>query len=181
MIRLETERLILREWRKADIRPFSDMNRDDRIMAFFPFHLNLTEAESLKMINVFCDRMEEEKGFLYLPLIEKSSGSFLGMLNLTPVMFDAHFTPAVEIGWRLVFDCWGKGYATEAASGLMEYGFSKLQLQEIVSFTAIGNIKSSAVMKRLGMTYAGEFDHPGLPQENELRRHDLYRIAAPLT
>lgn len=175
MIHLETERLIMRGWIETDIRPFAVMNKDERIMEYFPFHLN--EEESMQIIGVFCDRMQQ-KGHVYLPLIEKESEKFVGIVNLAPVSFDSHFTPATEIGWRLAYDFWGKGYATEAAKKLIEYGFNELLLDQIVSFTAVANKRSSAVMQRLGMTYDGEFDHPGLPQENQLRRHALYRIAA---
>ncbi len=171
---LETERLIIREWREVDIEPFAAMNQDSRIMEFFPFVL--TPEESLAMINIFCTK-RQENNTLYLPLIEKDGGSFAGLVNLAPVAFEAHFTPAHEIGWRLAYDFWGKGYATEAAKKLIEYGFSKLQLDEIVSFTAIINKRSTAVMERLGMSYEGEFDHPGLDAENQLHRHALYRIS----
>ena len=123
MIQLEKQRLMMREWREVDVEPFAAMNQDERIMEFSPFHL--MPEESLAMINVFCDRMNEH-GVLYLPLIEKSSKNFVGVVNLTPVSFEAHFTPAHEIGWRLAYDCWGKGYATEAAKGLMDYGFAQL-------------------------------------------------------
>jgi len=174
MIQLETERLVMRQWQESDIRPFAEMNRDERIMEYFPF--NLTPEESLAMINYFCNQMQE-KACLYLPVIKKKTGSFAGVVNLAPVAFDAHFTPAVEIGWRLAFDCWGRGYATEAAKSLVDHGFEKLHLDEIVSFTAVGNIRSCAVMERLGMTREKEFDHPGLAPENPLRRHALYRIA----
>ncbi len=177
MVQLETQRLIMRQWCDDDIKPFAAMNQDARIMEFFPFVLN--GEESAQMIEIFCERMQQP-GFLYLPVIEKATGSFIGMVNLTPVAFEAHFTPAFEIGWRLAFDFWGKGYATEAAKGLIEYGFSELNLGEIVSFTVIGNKRSSAVMERLGMTYEGEFDHPGLPPENPLRRHALYQIIRAL-
>jgi len=156
------------------VQPFAAMNQDSRIMEFFPFLLN--QEESRAMINIFCQRMQENACF-YLPLIETASGAFAGMVNLTPVAFDADFTPAVEIGWRLAFDHWGRGYATEAAKGLMDYGFTELHLDEIVSFTAVGNKRSCAVMQRLGMEFDVEFDHPGLPEDNHLRRHALYRKA----
>jgi 3-dehydroquinate dehydratase / shikimate dehydrogenase len=173
MIHLETERLIMRGWIETDIRPFAAMNQDERIMEYFPFHLN--EEESLQMIGVFCDRMQD-KGHLYLPLIEKDTGGFVGIVNLAPVSFVSHFTPATEIGWRLAFDSWGRGYATEAAKKLIEYGFNELHLDQIVSFTTVSNERSSAVMQRLGMTYDGKFDHPSLPEEDPLRRHALYSI-----
>ena len=142
-------------------------------MTYFPFMLSA--EESLAMINYFCTQMQKNKAF-YLPLIEKATRQFIGVINLSPVSFEAHFTPAYEVGWRLVYDSWGRGYATEAAKILIDYGFAALQLDQVVSFTAVSNKRSCAVMERLGMTYDGEFDHPGLKQGDSLRRHALYRI-----
>jgi RimJ/RimL family protein N-acetyltransferase len=102
---------------------------------------------------------------------------FIGYVGLSVPGFDADFTPCVEIGWRLAFEHWGKGYATEAARVALDFGFSEAGLEEIVSFTVPANRRSIAVMERLGMTYAGEFDHPRLPPGHRLRRHVLYRLA----
>jgi ribosomal-protein-alanine N-acetyltransferase len=91
--------------------------------------------------------------------------------------FEAHFTPAVEVGWRLARSAWGKGYATEAARAALTFGFEQVGLEEIVAFTAVGNQRSRAVMERLGMSHApaDDFDHPGIPAGHPLRRHVLYR------
>jgi RimJ/RimL family protein N-acetyltransferase len=102
---------------------------------------------------------------------------FVGYVGLSVPGFDADFTPCVEIGWRLAFEHWGKGYATEAARVALDFGFSEAGLEELVSFTVPANRRSIAVMERLGMTYAGEFDHPRLPPGHRLRRHVLYRLA----
>ena len=95
--------------------------------------------------------------------------------------FEAHFTPAVEVGWRLARDAWGFGYASEAARAAVAVGFDEVGFDEIVSFTATGNVRSMRVMERIGMTHdpADDFDHPALAEGSPLRRHVLYRIARP--
>jgi RimJ/RimL family protein N-acetyltransferase len=106
---------------------------------------------------------------------------FAGFLGLSIPRFEAHFTPCVEIGWRLAAEHWGRGYATEGAQAALQFGFESLQLQEIVSFTVPANRRSRRVMEKLGMTSnpAEDFDHPSLPEGHPLWRHVLYRIARP--
>jgi ribosomal-protein-alanine N-acetyltransferase len=98
---------------------------------------------------------------------------------LAPPRFEAAFTPAVEVGWRLAVEAWGHGYATEAARAALAFGFEERGLDEIVSFTTPANVRSRAVMERIGMTRdpADDFDHPNLPPESPLRRHVLYRLS----
>jgi len=104
--------------------------------------------------------------------------AFAGFVGLAVPRFEAHFTPAVEVGWRLDAEWWGRGYATEAAREALRFGFTEAGLAEIVSFTAPANEPSRAVMRRIGMTHdpAGDFDHPALPPGHHLRRHVLYRL-----
>jgi RimJ/RimL family protein N-acetyltransferase len=99
--------------------------------------------------------------------------------GLSPVLFDAPFTPAAEIEWRLVPEAWGRGYATESAGAALKFGFESRGLAEIVSFTVPANARSRAVMERLGMTRdrGDDFDHPRLPPGHRLRRHVLYRLS----
>ena len=105
--------------------------------------------------------------------------SFIGFIGLSIPQFEAHFTPCVEIGWRLARAEWGKGYASEGARAALAFGFERLGLAEIVSFTAVSNLRSRRVMERIGMQRraAEDFDHPNLPEGHPLRRHVLYRIA----
>jgi len=93
--------------------------------------------------------------------------------------FEAHFTPCVEIGWRLAREYWGRGYATEAARAALDFGFSRLGLEEIVSFTVPANLRSRSVMERLEMTHSpdDDFENPRIPQGHVLRHHVLYRKA----
>jgi RimJ/RimL family protein N-acetyltransferase len=106
------------------------------------------------------------------------TANFIGFTGLAVPRFEAHFTPCVEIGWRLAFDYWGRGYATEAASAVLSYAFETLGLQEVVAFTVPANRRSIAVMERIGMTTspADDFQHPALPDGHPLRQHVLYRI-----
>ena len=121
----------------------------------------------------------EEHGFgqwVELP----GEASFIGVVGLETVSYDAHFTPAVEVAWRLVRAYWGRGYATEAAKAALDYGFGEVGLGEIVALTVPANQRSRRVMERLGMTRSpvDDFDHPRLP-EGPLRRHVLYRLRNP--
>jgi ribosomal-protein-alanine N-acetyltransferase len=104
----------------------------------------------------------------------------VGFTGLERPSFEAHFTPAVEVGWRLARSAWGHGYATEAGRASLAFGFDAVGLEEIVSFTSVANMRSRAVMERLGMTHdpGDDFDHPELPEANRLRRHVLYRGSA---
>jgi len=106
--------------------------------------------------------------------------SFIGVVGLETVSYQAHFTPAVEVAWRLARAYWGKGYATEAAQAALDYGFEQLGLDEIVALTVPANWRSRRVMERLGMTRVpkDDFDHPKLP-DGPLKRHVLYRLHNP--
>jgi ribosomal-protein-alanine N-acetyltransferase len=93
-------------------------------------------------------------------------------------MFQAHFTPCVEIGWRLAREYWGHGYATEGARASLRFAFETLRLDEVVSFTVPANRRSRRVMERLGMTHnpADDFEHPDVPPGHPIRPHVLYRL-----
>jgi RimJ/RimL family protein N-acetyltransferase len=172
---LRTERLLLRRWRVADRLPFEQMNADPRVMEFMPELLTAEASDAL------IDRAEShfqrhEFGPFAAELLE--SKSFIGFIGLSVPAFDAHFMPAVEIGWRLAFEYWGKGLATEGARAVLSYGFDVLGLEQIVSFTVPANVRSRRVMEKLGMTHdtRDDFDHPRLAEGHRLRRHVLYRI-----
>ncbi len=175
MMRLETERLILRGWEERDVAPFAAMNADARVMEHFPSVLSAEESRA-----VF-DRLSAgaiEHGFHFQPIEEKASGTFAGFVGIAPVPPKLPFAPAVEIGWRLPLGCWGKGYATEAATAWLGHAFHTLGLDEVVSFAVEANHRSRAVMTRIGMTQdtGGSFLHPSLPKDHALASHVLYRI-----
>ena len=171
---LRTPRLILRRWRCADREPFAAMNADPRVMAHFPS--TLTRAES----NALADAIEAglaARPFGLWALEVPGVTPFAGYVGLAVPSFEAAFTPCVEIGWRLAFAHWGRGYATEAARAVLAYAWDPLRLAELVSFTTAGNARSRAVMERIGMRHdpADDFDHPRLPEGHPLRPHVLYR------
>ena len=122
----------------------------------------------------------DEHGFGQWAVEIPDEASFIGVVGLETVSYEAHFTPAVEVAWRLTRAYWGRGYATEAARAALDYGFGQIGLREIVAVTVPANQRSRRVMERLGMTGIPEddFDHPRLP-EGPLRRHVLYRLDNP--
>jgi ribosomal-protein-alanine N-acetyltransferase len=175
--RLETDRLVLRQWRPADRAPFAALNADPEVMRHFPAPLSRAESDA------FADRLEADiarRGWGLWALETAADGAFIGFTGLQPVSFAAAFAPAVEIGWRLARSAWGHGYATEAARAAAGFAFAELGLDELVSFTAATNARSIAVMQRIGMTRdpAEDFDHVRVPEGSPLRRHVLYRLRA---
>jgi len=172
---LKSERLVLRRWRDADLEPFAAINADPATMRFMPGPM--TRDETRAMIGRIEDH-HQAHGFGIWALEAPGVAPFVGFLGLQRVGFDAPFTPAVEIGWRLSPAHWGKGYATEGAKAALRFGFEDLTLDQIVSFTVLGNKPSWSVMERAGMTRdpADDFDHPRLPEGHPLRRHVLYRL-----
>jgi RimJ/RimL family protein N-acetyltransferase len=154
--------------------PFALLNADPRVREYFPNTLNRDDSDK--------EAAWVRKGLSNLDFglwaVEvRGTASFIGLTGLCEAHFKAHFTPCVEIGWRLAFAHWGKGYATEAASAALSYAFESLGLEEVVSFTVAANQRSIAVMERLGMTRSpsDDFQHPGFPQGHPHRRHVLYR------
>lgn len=176
-ILIETERLLLRRWKKEDIEPFSSLNSDPKVMEFFPALLNRTETEA--MIKTIEERIEQH-GFGFWATELKESHQFIGFIGLNIPGYALPFSPCVEIGWRLASQFWGKGFAQEGARAALKYGFNKMGLEEIVSFTTVANLRSRHVMERIGMTYDphGDFDHPKLADGHPLRRHVLFRKKA---
>lgn len=172
---IRTARLWLRPWRAEDREAFAALNADPAVMEHFPATLSRAESDAL------ADRIEArliERGWGLWAVEIPGSVSFAGFLGLSMPAFNAHFTPCVEVGWRLSRDCWGKGYATEGGRAVLRFGFEQLGLNEIVSFTTSANLRSRRVMERIGMRHspADDFDHPSLPEGRPLRRHVLYRL-----
>jgi RimJ/RimL family protein N-acetyltransferase len=174
---LSGDRVRLRRWRDEDRDAFAAMNSDARVMEFFRSHLNQADSDAM------VDHIEKhfcEHGFGLWAIEVPGGAPFIGFAGLTWARFSAAFTPCVEVGWRLAFEHWGQGYATEAARLALAYGFGTLALSEIVSFTSVTNRRSRAVMERLGMHHdpAEDFDYPSFPEGHPLRRHVLYRLSA---
>jgi RimJ/RimL family protein N-acetyltransferase len=174
--RIVSDRLLLRSWRTGDREPFAALNADPEVMEHFPSLLSRSESDELveAIVAGF-----ERKGFGLWAVELKEDGRFIGFTGLSVPSFEAAFTPAVEVGWRLDRRAWGNGYATEAATAALEFGFSQAGLQEVVSFTSVENVRSQAVMRRLGMAHdpSDDFEHPRIPPGHRLRPHVLYRIS----
>ncbi len=172
---IQTNRLILRDWKENDLELFAQLNADPRVMEHFPSVKSFDE--SIKEYNSILEHFKKHS-YGWWAVSEKNDTDFIGFIGLRYIDFPASFTPSVEIAWRLSYDYWGKGYATEGANACLKYGFEVLKLPEIISFTSVPNVRSQAVMKRIGMDHdlEGDFNHPKLPKEHRLCRHVLYRI-----
>ncbi len=171
-------RICLRRWRHEDRDAFAAMNADARVMEFFARPLHRVESDA------FADRIQQhfdQHGFGLWAVEMPGVIPFIGFAGLQWARFTAPFTPCVEVGWRLAFAHWGRGYATEAARLALGYAFGALALSEVVSFTSSFNRRSRAVMERLGMRHnpADDFDYPSFPEGHPLRRHVLYRLRTP--
>jgi RimJ/RimL family protein N-acetyltransferase len=174
-MRLETERLILRRWKSTDGEPYAKLNADPAVMEFLTKRLSREESDAM------IARMEahfSEHGFGLWAVEIKATGEFIGFTGLSRPAFEAHFTPCVEVGWRLARAHWGHGFATEAARSALAFGFEVSGLEEIVSFTVPANKRSIRVMERLEMTrdLKDDFEHPKIPAGHPLKPHVLYRI-----
>lgn len=171
MYLIETPRLGLRNWVDADIPAFVEMNQDIKVMEHFT--RTLTAEETKEWVQRIKKQITDQ-GFGLWAVEIKETNAFIGFVGLSIPQFQTDFTPCVEIGWRLASEYWGKGYAQEAARACLHYGFNHLDLKEIVSFTSLFNTRSMNVMKKIGMEYIKEFEHPNVEPGHRLRKHVLY-------
>lgn len=179
MIILETERLRLRAWAETDRELIAEINNDPTVMEFFPFRRTRAEADALFDRN---NRNIFETGFGFFALALRENDAPVGFCGLARTDLEPHLPDGtVEIGWRLALRHWGKGYVTDAARALLDYGFGERKLREIVAIAVPANTRSTAVMKRIGMRPDSmrDFDHSGVPDTHpQLKRHVLYAITA---
>jgi RimJ/RimL family protein N-acetyltransferase len=177
---LHTSRLLLREWRDSDRAPFAEMNRDPLVMRYFPGLMERPASDA------FVDRLQDVHHRLGYTLwvvevidSERGATPFAGFTGLMPLTFHPlfeHCEPVAEVGWRLLPRWWGHGFAIEGARASIAHGFDAVRLPEILSFTVVANARSRAVMERIGMHLAGEFDHPRAQPDAPWKRHALYRM-----
>lgn len=174
LIEPQSARVSLRQWKVEDRPPFAALNADPRVMAHFPHVLSRAESDALADRNAtFIAR----NGWGFWAAELRASGRFMGFVGLNVPTAPLPFAPCVEIGWRLLPQYWGQGLASEAAQAALSVAFEQLQLEEVVSFTALSNLRSMAVMQRLMMKRdEATFEHPALPHGHGLRRHCLYRL-----
>jgi len=172
---LNTARLRLRLWRDDDVDAYAALNADPDVREFFP--KVLTREESAASMQIIRDHFAAHGYGLWAAEVI-GGAPFIGFIGLAIPTFDAPFMPCVEVGYRLASSHWGLGYATEGARAAVAFGFASVGLQEIVSITAVGNVRSRRVMEKLGMQRnpADDFDHPKIADGHPLRRHVLYRL-----
>jgi RimJ/RimL family protein N-acetyltransferase len=171
-----TERLRLRPVRSDDLDVFTALGADERVMA--PFGGAVSRARTAEWLERMLEHWRAHGfGRFYV----ERAGTFVGAVGLWRSDFDAGIVPGIEVAWRLAFDHWGNGYATEAARAVIGDGFGRLDLDSIVAVTTPGNVRSRRVMDRLGMTLSpGEtFEHRLLPEGDPLRTHVVYRLLRP--
>ena len=172
---IRTARLVLRPFTDMDREPFFALNTHPLVVE--QLGQSPTRAHSDAVVDLVGEELARE-GFGLWAVEVEGGPPFVGMVGLHRVQPSLPCAPAVEAAWRLHPDTWGQGYATEAARASLHHGFDTVGLDEIVAFTGRGNTRSQAVMTRLGMVHdpGADFDHPGLPPENPLRAHVLYRV-----
>jgi RimJ/RimL family protein N-acetyltransferase len=171
VLHLRTSRVVLRDWRDADLPPFAALNADPRVMRYFPSVLTREESDALAgRIRAFL------AGHGWGLWAAESDGEFIGFVGLSRPRFEASFTPCVELGWRLAHHAQGRGLATEAARAVLDFALTNLPGEALVSFTVPGNAPSRRVMEKLGLVHDGDFEHPSLPEGHPLRTHVLYRL-----
>jgi RimJ/RimL family protein N-acetyltransferase len=174
---IETERLILRTWKKEDVDSYFQINQDPKVTEFLRGPLTMAQVNDfIPMVN----NHQTKHVYTVWATDLKETGELIGFIGLYYVDWESHFSPAVEIMWRLGSGCWGKGYATEGAKAALEYGFTQCHLKEIVSFAAPANVRSIRVMEKIGLKHdvKGDFAHPEFPLDHRLSRHVLYRLNA---
>jgi RimJ/RimL family protein N-acetyltransferase len=170
---ITTGRLTLRRWKDEDRAPFAELNADPGTLVFFPATLSRQESDA------FVDRIEagfERDGYGLWALEVRQTGEFIGLTGLAPLREDVPNGGGMEIGWRLARHAWHQGYATEAARAARDVAFDGAGLAELWSMTAVLNTPSQAVMRRIGMTEAVRFEHPGVPDGSPLRPHVMFHL-----
>ncbi|MEM8629131.1 MAG: GNAT family N-acetyltransferase [Chlamydiota bacterium] len=172
---LETDRLLLRTWTDQDLEPMLAINQDSRVMEY------LLPMQAPKQTSELLNRIRHhftQYGYCLYATVRKDTGAMIGFIGFNRPSFSCHFTPTVEIGWRLASTEWGKGLATEGARAVLDYGFQHWKLPEIVSFTTKGNVRSRRVMEKIGLQHnpQDDFDHPLVPPLHPLKKHVLYRL-----
>ncbi len=173
----KSKRLGFRKWSNEDLDEFSKLNADSEVMRHFAS--TLSEAGTQALIDGLKSHFDKN-GYTYYATEILETKELIGMIGIAYQEYKTAFTPAIDIGWRLKRDAWGKGYATEGAKQCLDYAFTELGIDKIISVCTIGNKESENVMKKIGMTKKGEFDHPEFTNYPEHIRHYCYGISKPI-
>lgn len=171
---LETQRLILRSFQMTDLDTMAAIDADPKVCEFLPA---LGTRENTTAVIKRIMTHEQQKGYSLYAVELKAMHKMIGWIGLIAPSFEDHFTPAVEIGWRLASQHWNQGFATEGATAVLDYAFTTLRLEEVVSFTTEKNMASRRVMEKIGLQHdlKDDFNHPNLPG-HPLEKHVLYRL-----
>ncbi|MDH5608893.1 MAG: GNAT family N-acetyltransferase [Cyclobacteriaceae bacterium] len=167
----ESERLGFGEWTMDDLDDLAAMNQDPDVMAYFPATHSVAYSREFLLRQ---QRHFAENGLCFFRVETRDTSRFIGFLGIQAIPFPASFGPGFEIGWRLVRQAWGNGYATEGALRCMTYAHEAAGLGEIYAFTSIHNQRSARVMRKTGMTCMGTFQHPRMEAGHWLETHVLY-------
>ncbi len=172
---IATPRLILRTWQKQDAEAYYQINQDPDVIAWLRGSLTLPEVNAFMAA---ANQHQQQHGYTLWAVELEKTGELIGFIGLNYTDWKSAFTPAIEIGWRLGSQHWGKGYATEGATAALNHGFNTMELKEIVSFTVPANVRSIRVMEKIGLQrdVNGDFAHPKLPADHRLSQHILYRL-----
>jgi RimJ/RimL family protein N-acetyltransferase len=168
-----SERLGFRDWLDEDLAEMSAINTDPRVMAFFPA---LKSREESKEFIIRMKAQYAEKGFCYFAVDKLENAAFIGFIGLSEQTFESEFTPCIDIGWRLAFSYWNKGYAIEGAKRCLEFAFRELHLEKICAIAPKLNLRSESIMKKLAMSKVSDFEHPKLMNDPRLKDCVLYEI-----
>jgi RimJ/RimL family protein N-acetyltransferase len=178
VIRIETPRLILRNWEERDADVFFELMSDEKVMEFFPYRRTRHESDE-RLAQLMASI--EDIGFGFYAVELKENGECLGMCGIAQLEMEPQFPQGTfEVGWRFTECAWGKGYASESAKAAIADGFLNHGLSDFVAIAVTTNRRSIAVMERIGMVRDpdGDFDHPGVPDDQPaLIRHVTYRIS----
>ncbi len=170
---IRTERLGLRNWQDEDEPAFAELCAHPEVMEFFPATLN--RMQSADLIQRFKIHYHDH-GYTYFAVDRLDTDEFIGFIGLMHQTYESPFSPFVDIGWRLKPSAWGNGFATEGAQACIRFGFDTLKLDEIYAVAPERNVKSQAVMQKIGMTYATRFKHPKLKESDRLNPCVVYKI-----
>lgn len=172
---IETKRLILRAWKKEDNQAYFQINQDPKVIEFLRGPLTMQQVNDFI---IAANSHNDKHGYTQWAVEFKETRMLIGFIGLKYIDWESHFTPTVEISWRLGSQYWNKGYATEGAKASLDYGFKKCGLQEIVSFTVPANVRSISVMEKIGLKrdINGDFADSKSPADHPLSKHILYRL-----
>ncbi len=174
-MKIATSRLSLRSWTESDSEEFAKINSDPAVMQYFPSVYSRERSDEMMQL---CNQEIVQFGFSFWALERKDTGALIGFTGLHNFNAELHFCPCVEIGWRLARSQWGKGFATEAARESLRLAFLDFKIESIYAFTTLENMRSRAVMSKIGMADTGDnFKHPNVTAESGLQDHCLYKIA----